>query len=126
MKGIINTLRTNLKMEIGATVILCAMYIWKEYIPLGFPFDVDLMLYFEQDRLNGIATFFAITIGVYIAVITVLATSEIGISKEMLKKNLDKPLIDIIIVGMVENFITIGLAVFIPLNTFTGSILIIF
>lgn len=119
MKGIINTLRTNLKMEIGATVILCAMYIWKEYIPLGFPFDVDLMLYFEQDRLNGIATFFAITIGVYIAVITVLATSEIGISKEMLKKNLDKPLIDIIIVGMVENFITIGLAVFIPLNTFT-------
>lgn len=125
MKDFVNTLLTNLKIEIVAAVFLCALFICIEYLPINFPFDDKLLKYFNQDRLNGIATFFAITIGVYIAVITVLATSEIGISKEMLKKNLDKPLIDVIIAGMAENFTTVGLAIFIPLNKFTGKILII-
>ena len=125
MKGIMGTLR-NLKSEIVVAIVLSALCIWKEHTPLNSLSSVDLSLYLNQDRLNGIAAFFAITIGVYIAVITVLATTEIGISKEMLKKKLDRPLIDVMIVGMIEDFIAVGLAVFIPLNTITGYVLIIF
>ena len=125
MKGIIGTLR-NLKSEIGVAIVLCVLCTWNECAPLKFLSDIDLSSYLSQDRLNGIAAFFAITIGVYTAVITVLATTEIGISKEMLKKKLDRPLIDVMIVGMIENFIAVGLAVFIPLNTITGYVLIVF
>ena len=124
MKGIIGTLR-NLKSEIVAAIVLSAICIWKEHTSLNFLSSVNLSSYLSQDRLNGIAAFFAITIGVYIAVITVLATTEIGITKEMLKKKLDRPLIDVMIVGIIEDFIAVGLAVFIPLNTITGYVLII-
>lgn len=96
MKGIIGTLR-NLKSEIVAAIVLSAICIWKEHTSLNFLSSVNLSSYLSQDRLNGIAAFFAITIGVYIAVITVLATTEIGITKEMLKKKLDRPLIDVMI-----------------------------
>ena len=125
MKGIIGTLR-NLKTEIVVAIVLSAICIWKEHTALNFLSNIDLFSYLSQDRMNGIAAFFAITIGVYIAVITVLATAEIGITKEMLKKKLDRPLIDVMIVGMIEDFIAVGLAVFIPLNTITRYVLIIF
>ena len=125
MKGIIGTLR-NLKTEIVVAIVLSAICIWKEHTALNFLSNIDLFSYLSQDRLNGIAAFFAITIGVYIAVITVLATAEIGITKEMLKKKLDRPLLDVMIVAMIEDFIAVGLAVFIPLNTITRYVLIIF
>lgn len=82
--------------------------------------------YLSQTRVDGIASFFAITIGIYIAVITVLATSEIGISRELLKKRLDKRLLYAIIGGMVENLIAAGIAIFLPINQFTKHILVIF
>lgn len=82
--------------------------------------------YLSQTRLDGIASFFAITIGIYIAVITVLATSEIGISRELLRQRLDKRLLYVIIGGMTENLITAGGAIFLPINQFTKHILVIF
>lgn len=126
MKSIVNTVCKNLKIEIMVIIVLLILFIWTYFFPLDFLSEIDLLSYFEQDRLNGIAAFFAITVGVYVAVITVLATSEIGISKEMLKKKLDEPLIDVIVAGMVEDFVTVGLAIFIPLNIVTGYILVIF
>lgn len=44
-----------------------------------------MQIYFTQDRISGIATFFTIVIGIYVAVLTVIATSEIGISKKSSK-----------------------------------------
>ena len=81
--------------------------------------------YFTSERLNGIATFFSITIGVYIAVITVLATAEIGISAEMLRRKLDKRLINIMMMGIVEDFIAVTLAVFVPLNVISVKVLVL-
>lgn len=126
MKSIKDTFLYNLKIEIVTVMVLLILGIWKKYFPLKNSPNIELLSYFTQERLNGIATFFAITIGIYIAVITVLATSEISISREMLKRNLDKPLIDIIIAGIVEDLTTVGLAIFIPLNVSIGYVLMIF
>ena len=123
MKNALIELSKNLKIEIAIIFIAFICYFVKKYTLINTQISVNLSQYFSQDRLNGIATFFAITIGVYIAVITVLATAEIGISKELLKRRLDKPLINVIIAGMVENFISVGLAIFIPQNSLTQYIL---
>lgn len=115
----------NLKIEIAIMIIFVVIFVWRQFIPDKSVLDI-LSSYYTQDRLNGIATCFSIIIGVYIAVITVLATTEIGISKEMLRRKLDKPLIDVIITGIVEDFICVGLAVFIPLNDFGRYVLSMF
>ena len=81
--------------------------------------------YLSQTRVDGIASFFAITIGIYIAVITVLATSEIGISDRLLKKRLDKRLLYVVIGGMIENLVAAGGAIFLPINQFTKHMLVI-
>lgn len=126
MKNALKEFSQNLKIEF-VTIMLCVIAPFLQlFLPDKFLKYFNWSIYFTQERLNGIATFFAITIGVYIAVVTVLATSEIGISKEMLRRKLDKPLINIIIAGMVENFISIGLAIFVPLNKFTRYFLGIF
>lgn len=112
----------NFKLELLSVIICLTVYNFPQIVP-------DFVVqqgYFSQDRLNGIATFFAITIGVYITVVTVLAISEIGISKEMLKKRLDRPLINVITVGMIENFIATGLGVFAPINDVIKKVLLIF
>ena len=128
MKDTLLRLVRNLKIELFATSLYIAFYVFKDFIFKKFPIklNINLATYLAQDRLNGIAAFFAITIGVYITVITVLATSEIGITKEMLKRKLDKPLIDVIMAGIIENFISVGFSIFIPLNKITRRILIIF
>ncbi|MGC4018931.1 MAG: hypothetical protein QM793_06710 [Muricomes sp.] len=126
MRRILMELGRNLKLEITIIAIYIVGYAIHGYFSNRIPVNFNLSSYFSQDRLAGIATFFAITIGIYIAVITVLATSEIGISKEMLKRRLDKPLIDVIIAGMTEDFVTVGLSIFVPINKVTSYILLIF
>lgn len=116
----------NIKSEIGAILILGVIYICKNFIPISFISENKYVLYFTQERLNGVAAFFAITIGVYITVITILATSEISITREMLIRKLDKSLINVMITGMVENFVSVAMAIFIPLNYISGFILIVF
>lgn len=116
----------NVKIEIITVIMYSLAYIVNRNISNKFWNDRNLLLYFTSDRLNGIAAFFAITVGVYIAVVTVLATSRIGISKEMLKRNLDSPLINVIIAGIVEDMTAVGLSIFIPLNTKSVHILIAF
>lgn len=44
----------------------------------------------------------------------------------MLKRKLDKPLINVIVAGMVEDFISVGLVVFAPLNSLTSKMVVIF
>ena len=107
----------NTKLEITAIIISIVVVVLK------LDNKLNLKDYFTSDRLNGIAAFFAITIGVYIAVVTILATSELAISKNILKKKLDKKLINIIIVGIVENISAAGIAMFIPMNVITRYIL---
>lgn len=98
-----------------AVILLCDIFNLSSY----------MAGYFTNERLNGIATFFSITIGVYIAVITVLATAEIGISAEMLRRQLDKRLINIMMMGIIEDFVAVTLAVFVPLNEISIKVLVL-
>lgn len=116
----------DIKIEISVAMFMIVMYFFKDFLPKQIVPSIDLSAYFSSDRLNGIATFFAITIGIYVTVIMVLATSRIGISRGMLKSNLDKRLINVMIVGMIENFISTGLAIFIPMSGKTRYILTTF
>lgn len=116
----------NIKSEILAIILYIFVSIIGKFFISSYWDLSSLLSYFTQDRLNGIAAFFAIAVGVYVAVVTVFATSKIGISREMLKRNLDKPLINVVIVGMIEDIITVGLSIFIPINKITVHILIIF
>lgn len=110
----------DIRMEIisiilTAVVLLCNIFNLSSY----------MAVYFTNERLNGIATFFSITIGVYIAVITVLATAEIGISAEMLRRQLDKRLINVMMMGIIEDFVAVTLAVFVPLNEISIKVLVL-
>ena len=105
------TFMKNIKLELIITILyLIFMIIKSKWSRLNSL--INLQEYFSQDRLNGITAFFAITIGVYITVITILATTEIGISRKMLERRLDKPLIDVIMFGIIEDFLTVASATF--------------
>lgn len=128
MKHIIKVKSFLQNFKIEAVVIICYVIfnILKKTCLSKVNFNFSLDKYFTQDRLDGIATFFSITIGIYIAVITILAMSVIGISKDLLQKKLDKPLLNIVVAGLVEDIISVALAIFIPLNAISSKILLIF
>ncbi len=115
----------NFKIELVVLFLYCTICILRRTCLSRITLQFSLATYFSQDRLNGIATFFSITIGIYVAVITILAMSVIGISREMLKKGLDKPLLYVIVVGLIENICSVALAIFVPLNVLTTKILLI-
>lgn len=125
IKKIINGVIQNGKLEIFS--ILLGLFIYFSPLPVikYSNWNISLFDYFTQDRLNGIATFFTITIGVYVAVVTVLAMSEIGISKALLEKKLDRALINVIIFGILEDIITAGIAIFVPRNKIIYFILLV-
>ena len=109
----------NSKLEIGIYIIFFIILIFSY---LG-KFDFSLTI--EAEKRADIISFFAIIIGVYIAVITIIATSIIGITKEMLKEKLDTQLIDTIIFGMTETMLTIGTIIFINPTTELNRIILI-
>lgn len=114
----------NIKLEISIVIVYIVIcFIKNKYHLLEM---VNLQSYFTQDRLNGVATFFAITIATYIAVVTILATTEIGISKKMLEKRLDKPLINLIMFGVIENFIAVALSIFMPSSEIVYELIALF
>ena len=70
--------------------------------------------YLSKERINGLASFFSITSGIYIAVITIVATSVIGVSKDLLGRNLDRPMIHVFTLGLSEGLLTVGVSIFLP------------
>jgi hypothetical protein len=87
--------------------------------------NFDFSLTIEAEKRADIISFFSIIIGIYIAVITIIATSIIGITKEMLKKNLDTQLIDTIIFGMIETILTIGIIIFLNPTTKLSRVILV-
>ena len=63
---------------------------------------------FEKDRL---IFFFSIIAGIYVTVLTLIGTTIISITKELLMRNLDKKIINIISLGIIETLVTIVLLV---------------
>lgn len=124
IKKIIMGVLQNGKLELFSILLGFFIYFSPFSVIKYGNWNILLPDYFAQDRLNGIATFFTITIGVYVAVVTVFAMSEIGISKALLERKLDKALINVIIFGILEDIVTVGMAIFVPGNKITFYILL--
>lgn len=104
----------NMKLEILITILFiigCFIFYFSPSITESM--KQILSEYYSQSVKDGITSFFSITVGIYIAVVTIIATSVIGISKVILQKKLDGPLLIVIISGMAEGIVSVGLSVFI-------------
>lgn len=106
----------NMKLEAAIIVItiICAIADIKRIIPTEL--CNKWSTYFCQDRIINLSNFFSITVGIYLAIITLLATSVIGISKEILKKRADIQLISVLVFGMAENILAVFLSIFADSN----------
>jgi len=58
----------------------------------------------EKDRL---ISFFSIVSGIYITVLMLMCTTIISITRELLERSLDKKIIDIISLGLLETFVSV-------------------
>lgn len=112
---LIANVRLNMKLE--CSLILFAIIL----IVVSFTgrncsefFYKELRPYYTGISIDNIINFFSIVIGIYIAVITILATSIIGVSKEILKHRQDKALIYIFIFGVIEDLLVVGVSIFLP------------
>ena len=76
----------NVKVEIIVILISIIGYVLVNVIPHKCVYDVDWMGYFNQERLNGIAAFFSITVGIYVTIVTILATSGLVSVKKYLRR----------------------------------------
>lgn len=80
-------------------------------------FSNVVVLAFDSDRLSLVVNAVAIILGIYIAVITILATSVLGITVDMLEKKKDVQLLHIVFSGMTINIVTVFFCVLFEFDT---------
>lgn len=80
------------------------------YILLTYFRKIDFLVLkdLEKDRL---ISFFSIVSGIYITVLTLMGTTIISITKELLIRSLDKKIINIISLGIIETLISISILI---------------
>lgn len=86
------------------------------------PISEKIPEYFSENRIANLSAFFAITIGIYIAVISILATSIIGLSAKLLEAQLDKSLIFVTKIACWENIFAVLFGTFLPVKQLPWSI----
>lgn len=120
MKHIGLIIKENMKIESVVFVItlLFSGILLLNMDPFTQAFTDTIKVYFNGARIDGITAFFTITVGIYLAVITIIATSVIGISKKLLSSKIDQALLVVFISGMVEDLLVIMTAVIVP-STFS-------
>lgn len=111
--------KRNLKIElfiIGLLVMAVVLRVVAGLLKLNdMTWWYDLRLiglnFFTNDRLNLFSGFFSIICGIYLAIITIIGTSVIGITKDLLREKLDKDLIDLFMFGLIENIICVVICI---------------
>lgn len=105
------TMARNCKIEI---VVILLGTVW---IAIGHRFSLVgkvINQYFSDNRCAGIVSYLAVVIGIYVTVWSILSTSVSKMSEELLKEKVEGQLYLLIVLGLVESFLTIGFCVFIP------------
>lgn len=116
--------KNNLKIDIFCAVFLIFfLFILGDNTIAGL---IEWKVYFSTDRLGRIASFFSIVIGIYIAVMTILASSITGLTEKVLEKKLDDKLLSVIMLGLCENLLSVSICVFMPITTFFCKLLVLF
>ena len=79
------------------------------------PFEqYDLKGFFSTDRISTIINFSSISIGIYITIISILATTITSISVKYVEKKLDQKIISFVVVGLFTNIILVIYLILIP------------
>ena len=116
--GIFKTALKNQKIEILIAIITVITYLMREKITwLHQVIENHLACAFDTNRLSLIVSAEAIILGIYIAVISIIATSILGITEDMLKKKRDCQLLQIAFTGMFANCVLVFVCVLIDINT---------
>lgn len=98
----------NFKTELFILLLSIAFFIfgtlvYNSNVDVRTVLDNLTSVIFLNDRLNMIATILTITTGFYLTIATVVAVSVINVSKAILESQSDKPIITLIMLGVVEN-----------------------
>lgn len=106
------------KKEFGAEIILCLITLIASIVSIYLPQNVMLKVesfllrIVTTDRISLLTNIAAIFIGIYTNVLIVLATSRLSITEFLLEKKLDKRILTVIEIGIIENFLLIIIAFF--------------
>lgn len=113
----------NCKLELSITLLGVLWIISSKNYPTVLQI---LKKYLSDDRCAGIVSYLTITIGIYVTVWSIFATSAAKINEELLKKKVEGQLFFVIILALFETFISIILVVFIPdvFSIYTNLLLI--
>ena len=114
LKKSVSLWKYNSKLEFVCLCLGMLMTVFWLCKPLREVMDdvpINVSDYFSSGRVANLTALFAIIIGVYIATISILATSVIGISGEIVKHRMDKSLLFVAELGCVENIAAVFLGV---------------
>lgn len=75
------------------------------------PIDI-LTLIFDYLSFDHIVEFSSISTGIYVTVMTIIATSFISATPQILKSNLDKTITTVFVFGLIENILVIIFSIF--------------
>ena len=121
--GLWDNIKKNCKTEL---IILMAGILWTVFCN-KFP-NVRYFWdnYFSENRCAAIASFMGVEVGIYVAIWSILTTSTSRLNSEILKEKIESQLLFVIIVGIVEAFISIFFCVFIPtpFNAYSSLLLL--
>lgn len=67
--------------------------------------------FYNNERINLITVFLSISSGIYLTVITILGTSRLCLSSELLSKKLDRRLINYFLMGLIEDIVGVVLCI---------------
>lgn len=93
--------------------VMCGVYQPGRYQPLDVIYAY-LSQYFSQAIKDAIGTFFSIIIGLYVAVISIFATSTTGVGEKIVVGELDNSFIAKVMIGLISSLILVVFAMFVP------------
>lgn len=108
IKKIVQTIFKNQKLEATIVVLAFCGYLFRnQYAVLSELIENTLVVAYSEHRLNLIISATAIILGIYIAVISIIATSVLGITENMIQKGKHEQLLQIVFTGMLVNSILV-------------------
>lgn len=104
---ILNNFKTELIILSTSVILFVIILICSSSKEILFFQNVLSKNIFCTERLNMIATILTITTGFYLTIATVVSVSVINVSKNILKSQSDRPIITMIMLGIIENIVCI-------------------
>ena len=125
IKKYIQTALINQKIEllvVASSVVVC--FLKNKCTVLNAWIEDVLTLAYSESRLTLIISATAIILGIYIAVISIIATSVLGITEDMIRKGKHEQLLHIVFTGMMVNSILVFLCVLFDVDTGWKAVII--